>query len=663
MSASGADVKALEFPACFGYPIDMSLDRRTWGALAFFAGLAGLVYYWFAVRPPDPSWLGYSDDIGNMELARVLMSDSLREHGRPAFVTRRMMAPDGISVPYFSWMMERDWIGAYLWNWAPAFPWLWVYLGLSLLASYLVSGWIMTRMRITPVVAWTLAALFVLFNLSRHYKLYYHYEHALQHWIYFSLFLDAWIAQRLWRENRVSLHLELWRAVCLLGMLGTMGYYWGPLILEWGAMRIAMAAVFLNRRKLGQVPALEISRRKALLPVLIGIFFLALDLRWFLPLSREMSQFGEVSQVRGLFATFRMIFRPLWLEPLLQAWGAIAPSSAETLGLALKNFKLAPLDGPETIVTVGWIYLIPMALSLWLIRKRRGGPGIGLALPFFLTWAFAVFYARPGYFYHGIVAMLVPFMKYFRTASRMGLIFVPLCGVIIAVAWPDLSRWVRENWSRSRAFRAACFAFAALSAIELSALATPIVTIPPLTAEMSRLLADVRTQPGSTVLDMPFCVAGGNAACTSEFCAKYPHQTLPLYLTARHGKKVFGIYQGRMNDTHCATYRQPPYGSWVEAWRADRCLTPPEWEGLCSYLARTSDISALLIYPGIWTAAASPGCAQEFDRRLGKPRGRAEIATFYRRGPVADSDKPESIGNYWPTSVLWYGAKCQTAGH
>ena len=107
-----------------------------------------------------------------------------------------------------------------------------------------------------------------------------------------------------------------------------------------------------------------------------------------------MSQFGEVSQVRGLFASFRMIFRPLWREPLLQAWGAIAPSSAETLGLALKNFKLAPLDEPETIVTVGWIYLIPMAFSLWLARKRRGGPGIGLALPFFLTWAFAVFYAR-----------------------------------------------------------------------------------------------------------------------------------------------------------------------------------------------------------------------------------------------------------------------------
>ena len=48
---------------------------------------------------------------------------------------------------------------------------------------------------------------------------------------------------------------------------------------------------------------------------------------------------------------------------------------------------------------------------------------------------------------------------------------------------------------------------------------------------------------------------------------------------------------------------------------------------------------------------------------LGKPRGRAEIATFYRRGPVADSDKPESIGSYWPTPVLWYDAKCQTAGH
>jgi hypothetical protein len=426
----------------------------------------------------------------------------------------------------------------------------------------------------------------------------------------------------------------------------------GALILEWGAMRI-VAAVFLKRRKLGQVPALEISRRKALLPVLIGIFFLALDLRWFLPLSREMTQFGEVSQVRGLFATFRMIFRPLWLEPLLQAWGAIAPSSAETLGLALKNFKLAPLDWPETIVTVGWIYLIPMALSLWLIRKRRGGPGIGLALPFFLTWAFAAFYARPGYFYHGTVAILVPFMKYFRTASRMGLIFVPLCGVIIAVAWPDLSRWVRENWSRSRAFRAACFAFAALSAIELSALATPIVTVPPLTAEMSRLLADVRTQPGSTVLDMPFCVAGGTAPVPRSFAPNIHNKlcALPHRPPRREG------FQNLPGPNERRALCEVPSTSLRilgQAWRGSVSHTR-QWEELCS-TAKTKSQPAPL--PGMdGREPRVPGVRPS----LGKPRGRA--GGVYRRGPVADSDKPESIGNYWPTPVLWYDAQCPTAGH
>ena len=639
----------------------MRLHRLTWGALAFAAGLLGLFYYWLAVRPPDPSWLGYSEDLGNMELARILMSDSLREQGGPSFFTRRMMAPDGISIPYFSWMMERDWIGAYLWTWDPSFPWLWAYLGLSLLASYLASGWLMVRMRLAPAIAWGLAALFVLFNLPRHYKLYYHYEHALQHWIYLSLFLDAWIAERLWRENRVSLHLELWRAVCLFGMLGTVGYYWGPLIFEWVAMRVALAYVFLKRRGLNQAPAIEISWPKAAPAVLTALFFVALDLRWFLPLAREMSQFDQVWQVRGWFASFGMIFRPLWIEPLLRAWGAIAPGSAGPIGHTLESLGLTPLDWPETIVTVGWIYLIPAALGLWLVRKRQAGPGIGLALPFILTWAFGALYARHGwpYFFHGTAATLVPFMKYFRTASRMGLIFVPLCAAIIAVAWPELSRWTRANWSRSLVFRAACLVFIALSAIELSALATPIVTLPPLTAGMSQLLAGVRAQPGSTVLDMPFCVAGGNGVCTPEFCSKYPAQTLPLYLTARHGKKVFGIYQGRMNDQHCAKYLQPPYGSWVEAWRADRCLTSAEWDSLCDFLSRTKEISALLVYPGIWTAAGTPECAREFDRRLGKPRGRAEIATLFRRGPIADSDKPESIGSYGPTPVIWYEAKCQ----
>jgi hypothetical protein len=447
-------------------------------------------------------------------------------------------------------------------------------------------------------------------------------------------------------------------------MLGTAGYYWGPLIFEWAVFRAVLGAALVKRLLAGPRPQIELARRPARMAAAAGLFLFLVDLRWFLPLLAEMNRFGEVQQIRGYYGSIGMILRPLWLEPALRTLELPLPGSLGALSSTLAEWRLLPLDWPETIVSVGWIYLVPAALGLWLSCRGRGGPGPGPLLAFFATWVFGVLYAREGWpsSYHDAVARVVPFMNYFRVASRMGLVFVPLLGAMIALAWPELSLWVRERWSASRSFRVVAVTFAALSAAEVSTLATPIVTMPPLTPQMSTLLDRLRGEPGSTVLDMPFCVAGGNGACTPEFCARYPGQTMPMYLTARHGKKVFGVYQGRMNEQQCAKYREPPYGQWAEAWRGDRCLTPAEWDGLCAYLAGSHDISAILVFPGIWTAAGQPECASEFRRRLGAPRARAEIATNFSRSPIADSDRAESIASYGPTPVLWYGARCSEPG-
>jgi len=629
--------------------------RRRWSVLALSAGFLCVVLYWLAVAPPDPGWLGYSEDIGNQELARVLMADSLREHGGPAFHTNRLFAPDGGSAAYFSWMMERDWLGAYLWSWAPSFPWLWVYFGLSLAATFVVVAWTLTHMAIRPPTAFLLATLFVLFNLARHYKIYHHYEHIIHHWLYASLFLDALIAHRFWRERRWSLHLELWRGVCLIGMLGNAGYYWGPLVFEWIVVRAVLLGA-LRQRSSSQRIRIELASTPAWAATTLGGLLLIPTLRWLLPLASEMNRFGEVAQLRGYYASLAMIVRPLWLEPMVSTLRLVSPESAGAVSSMLREWRLSPVDWPETIVTVGWIYLVPCAVGLWLLGRRRDGAGLHPLRAFLITWIFAALYARQGWpsAYHELVAQTVPFMRYFRAASRMGLILVPLMGVIVALCWPDLSRWTKERWSSSRRFRLAAGAFVVLSASELSTMLAPIVTMPPLLPQMTMLLGRIREEPGSLVLDMPFCVAGGNGACTPEFCKRYPSQTMPMYLTAWHGKRVFGGYQGRMNDSQCAKYRAPPYASWIDAWRNDRCLTRAEWDGFCEFLADTGDVSAVLVYPALWTAASGFECAREFRRRLGGPRGAAEIATRHRRARRG----AELVYHDLPTPVLWYGGQC-----
>lgn len=164
----------------------------------FWIGLALIAAYWLWVHPPGFGRFGYAGDFCP-DFVRQIMADNLQRFGRPVFTTDRFMTPEGASVPFLSWSMERDWIGAYVWRWNRDFPFLWVYFGISLAVSYLGVGWILRRMSLPHAAAWALAAGVVLFNIPRHFKTYYHFEHLPQHWVYWSLFLDAWIWQRFWR--------------------------------------------------------------------------------------------------------------------------------------------------------------------------------------------------------------------------------------------------------------------------------------------------------------------------------------------------------------------------------------------------------------------------------------------------------------------------------
>jgi hypothetical protein len=582
-------------------------------------GVALLVVYLLWIRPPGAPQ-GYTEDSCLWDLTRQLTADSIRDTGGPSFFSTHVMAPTGASLPFLSWGLERDWLGAYVWLWDRTFPFLWVYFGATLLATYAFVGWILERMRIPPPSAWGLAAFFVLVNVPRHFKTWYHYEHLTLHWLYASIFLDAWIWKTFYENKRWSVRLELWRAVTMLGTLFTAGYFWGPMILEWGIVRAGMAYYLFRGQGMKKY---TLDWRISWFPLGILAIQAALLLRWFLPLYSEYRKAGQVFQPAFFFGDLISILRPLWFEAL--------------------NFFLRipirPLDWAETVLSVGWIYWIPALTALWLYRRRAG-----LMAPFAILMAVAVLYVQHygrWFPFQRAIQLVVPFMSFFRIPSRWGLLYAPILGAIIALGWPELSRRASQWKKRSRLVLF-------LGAIECLWLLYPVKVMPAMPRATERLLEHVRKLPGTTVLDFPFCVAGGNGVCTTQMCPNYPASTSGICLREWHEKSVYGLYQGRMLESHCDLYKQEPYLSWFDAWREQRCLNTGEWEAFCGYLSKHSELSAVFVYPDIWKAARAPSCRAELDRRLGRPIEESWFFTDQNRGAVGSS----------PTRLLWYAPRC-----
>lgn len=606
--------------------------------IAPLVATAIVLAYWGWVRPNYPGPIGFAEDLCT-DIVRQMMASILTTQGHPQFFTDQFMTPQGASIPFMSWSTERDWLGAYAWLWNRDFPFLWVYFGMSLLGACLGVGFILRKMGLSKRAAWGLAALVVVFHTPRHFKIYHHYEHLLLHWIYWSIFLDALIWQRFIKEKRWSLHLEGWRAFCLLGVTGTTGYFWGPMVMEWVLVRSCILAVICIYKYRKNSFKFEFKFLSGLTAITFGFVLLALSLRWFIPLIKEVENVGPVWQLLSWHAKFSKVIEPLWLS-----W--IIPG-------------ISPLDTPETVVTIGWIFWIPVCLGLYFLSKRRGGPGIITVLPFLLFLFFALLYLRhgPPFSYPKLVQTYVPFMNYFRVASRMGLFLPMIAGVIIALCFPVLQRWFQSRMSQARTqrnllfFRGAVAVFIFLSTLEFARMvSTPVNAMPPMDPSLARMLTRLRESPGTTIIDMPFCVAGGNGICTDQQCPNYPRSTVGQCLRVIHDKKIHGLYQSRMTEAHCQIYNRAPYVSWFQAWREQRCLTDTEWSDFCKYLSEHPEFAGILYYPDIWHGAEDPTCKAAFKHYLGDPID--EASSFV---------KTDRFGQWsYTMRVKWYAPKCQT---
>jgi hypothetical protein len=437
------------------------------------------------------------------------------------------------------------------------------------------------------------------------------------------------------REGKWSWELELWRLALQLAVLTSTGYFWGVTSFEWIVVRACLLAYWAvplarrawNARAHASTPAnpapaprsfelqVDGSKYRALIPIAISLALLAVESRWFWALYQEVRGLPQVPTGLGWFTSPLLILMPFWRPEWL------------TFGRLLPRIELP--HGPETVITIGWFLVIPLALALFAVRRRRGGPGIGAVLPFALFFFFGILYLIDGF--PRLLHESIPFMGYFRVASRWGLFFPQLAVVLIALSWPELSRIARGLIARAWG-KAAVITFAVSSVIELQALLLPVNALPPLPEPARAMLSEVAEAPGTTVLDLPFCVAGGNGICTEEQCPQYPRSIAGLCLRQWHGKKVYGLYHPRMLPDQCEYYRKAPFQSWFQAWRERRCFNPEDWKQFCGYLETRSELSAILLYPEMWEGASKPECLAEFSARLGPPLGSAEIATSATRG-------------------------------
>jgi hypothetical protein len=187
------------------------------------------------------------------------------------------------------------------------------------------------------------------------------------------------------------------------------------------------------------------------------------------------------------------------------------------------------------------------------------------------------------------------------------------------------------------------------SLTELIWILTPVTTLPELSSGMVQMLTNIRNTPGKKVLDLPFCILGGNGICLHERCPSAPYSTAGMCFREWHDKDVYGFYSSRMKQEQCDLYKAPPFAEWYQAWNQNRCFTSAEWIHFCEFLSRNPDHAAILVYLDLWPAAGDTECLTQFARFLGPPLDEQTFMTQHTRGGIGSR----------PTRVRWYKPSCK----
>lgn len=602
--------------------------------IMFLLGLFLILAYLFAVSPNN-FHPGYTGDLCFSEVTRYELFKNFSNMDSLSFTTQNLRYPFGTSLAFMPWGMEKDILGAFFLKYFPNAKFLFIYILLSFLISYLVSGFLIRKL-IGGSYYWLISAAFVLFNIPRHFKFWHHYEFLSLHWLHIGLLLDAIIWKEFLDKRTWNLKLELWRGIALLGMLGTALYFWGPLTLSFLLVRLVMLVLWIKQKN-KIIFHIEMPKMNKILGLqfLIYAFYISLSFYWFLPLLKEVNSHGVITQGIDYTTHWGHIFRPLWLDE----------------GLSLFQFNtfwikiLGSFNESETVITVGWCLLIPLILVLRNFQKNKQLTRI---LPFLILMVVAILYisSRNGYKFQEVIRSIVPFMSFFRVASRWGIVLPPLIFICLLLGWNQLYLSLKDLFMSQYRFLVVFFV-TIMIAFEARTLLTTSHFVEPLSTKASDFLNEIKESPGEAVLDLPFCVIGGNASCRKS-CPFYEASITSQCLLPLHQKKVFSLYQARLTDDYCDEYDAKPYSTWMAAWKENRCFTKNEMIEFCSYLDHHSKIAAVIIYQDIWTATQSEECLETLSAFLGPVLSNTQI-------PIEASQIPQPTKS---TRLLRFAGRC-----
>lgn len=553
-------------------------------------------------------------DVGLWEFMGGYFAENVRFFPYPhiIFDTDTVFYPYGVNVVFQPWGVERELFYSFF-NVLLGFKGA---LALYHFLSQLITCfgvYFLFRSRFGEVRAAVAGFAITFFNFYAMAKFPGHLNMSVVHWTSLSICLDYLIIYRLFNGEGVSLRIALGRMLLLFLSVGqTLGYVASYALLSFTVMAVVVLGYILVMA-LDKENSLSFSlimpdwlgefrnhRRDCLLLLVaamaVGLIYIPLDLSIYL----TVKSFEQPDQVAMWSSPWRVLipwfpwFNPRMLTPEL-----------------LQIFKPEWSEGLSAN-TPGYFLLLSAAVGLVWSRVRTAG--VFLVILFLL--------ALTNHPYETFSLSHLPWMKFARVGSRISIILAPVLGLFL-LSIPF------EKIKTSRLVQLTAVVLLALGCLEL-------YTFTSLTKYRTRepggnfyqFMDTVAESKGEAVLDWPFCVAAGNGVGTSQLGRYYGRNNFVPWLTRFHGKKVMGLYSGRLTRSMLTPYLVagfdkmfvPDNLDYNKAERQARPMTNDEWIFFDRFFT-LNDFAGINLY----TDLVHPDDVQKFYDRFGKPVVKAEM--------------------------------------
>jgi len=592
-----------------------------WWLAALLYGLLGVL-----ILGPQP-WLPVVG-AGDTDLWEA-MGFYVREHWHwwPLphidLVSDRAFYPYGGQVALQAWGLERDLFYALLFSLGGAGPWLKLYFLLSVaIALFGIARILQPDFGERRAILTAIGAVFLnIYALICKFP--FHSNMAIVHWLGLSLATDFVLVWRFVRGRAIGRAWWLGRGALVLLSLGQdLGYVAGfgllSLVLSggwmlavrwwrWRTQAIELAADAHQDAK-NQDWQLRLGYWiygwPPFRPIEWGLIALIIWAAWLylLPvipivqLAKELDWSNTFD--RAWFAHPLRLLAPYWpqINPIAAAgwWRAVLPSPLET-----------DFDG-----VVGWGLLLAGAIGCW--QRRRWWAAF---VPLGLLMGCLIAY-RP---WDLPILQWFPWFSFNRVAGR-GTVVFPIALALCSLGWqPDAGRSARtRQWNRW-----AALAVAGICLLDLIGGYGLKPRAQPLDPSFQPYMALVAQQPGTAVLDWPFCVTGGNGVGSGDgTCPFFAHHPSTHALSRFHHKATVGQYLGRLHPSQLTPYLEagwqylalPDHPDLNQTQRQRRCFRRDEWEFFRRFF-QLGDFAGINLY----VDRLARGCEKEFYAQLGHP--------------------------------------------